>query len=89
MMANDINEIKVDARKDTAPEDEKRVELHLHTPMSQMDAVSSVSALVSQAKKWGHKAIAITDHAVAQSFPDAYAAGKKHDIKIIYGVEVI
>ncbi|MGM0788951.1 MAG: PolC-type DNA polymerase III [Bacillota bacterium] len=88
MIGNDINEIKPVLRKDTAPEDEKRVELHLHTPMSQMDAVSSVSALVSQAKKWGHKAIAITDHAVAQSFPEAFGAGKKNDIKILYGVEI-
>ena len=55
--------------------------------MSQMDAVSSVSALVGQAKKWGHKAIAITDHAVAQSFPEAFSAGKQNDIKILYGVE--
>ena len=85
MMANDLNEIKAPARLDHAPE--KRVELHLHTPMSQMDAVSSVSDLVSQAKKWGHKAIAITDHAVAQSFPEAFGAGKKNDVKIIYGIE--
>lgn len=87
MIAQDINEIKAFQRKDTAPEDQKRVELHLHTPMSQMDAVSSVGTLVAQAKKWGHKAIAITDHAVAQSFPEAYSAGKKNDIKILYGVE--
>ena len=87
MIGNDINEIKAPTRQDMAPEDEKRVELHLHTPMSQMDAVSSVSALVGQAKKWGHKAIAITDHAVAQSFPEAFSAGKKNGIKILYGVE--
>ncbi len=87
MIANDVNEITPVIRKDTAPEGEKRVELHMHTPMSQMDAVSSVGDLVGQAKKWGHKAIAITDHAVAQSFPEAYSASKKHDIKVLYGLE--
>ncbi len=87
VMAQDINEIYKEPRKDTAPEGEKRVELHLHTPMSQMDAVTPIDQLVAQAAKWGHPAIAITDHAVAQGFPEAYAAGKKHGIKIIYGVE--
>jgi DNA polymerase III subunit alpha, Gram-positive type len=87
MIANDVNEIKPVLRLDTAPADEKRVELHMHTPMSQMDAVSSVASLVAQAKKWGHKAVAITDHAVAQSFPEAYSASKKNEIKLLYGVE--
>ncbi|MBD8068264.1 PolC-type DNA polymerase III [Bacillus sp. PS06] len=87
MIANDINEIKPVERLDRAPEDEKRVELHLHSPMSQMDAVTSVSRLVEQAKKWGHPAIALTDHGVVQSFPEAYSAGKKHGVKILYGVE--
>ncbi|QUG41120.1 PolC-type DNA polymerase III [Psychrobacillus sp. INOP01] len=85
IMAQDMNEINPMVRMDTAKE--KRVELHLHTPMSQMDAVSSVSSLVSQAARWGHKAIAITDHANLQSFPEAYAAGKKNGIKILYGLE--
>ncbi|RUL55769.1 PolC-type DNA polymerase III [Lysinibacillus antri] len=87
IMAQDINEIHKESKKDLAPEGEKRVELHLHTPMSQMDAVTPIDQLVAQAAKWGHSAIAITDHAVAQGFPDAFAAGKKHGIKIIYGVE--
>lgn len=52
-----------------------------------MDAVTPVSKLVAQAGKWGHEAIAVTDHAVAQSFPEAYSAGKKAGVKVIYGVE--
>ncbi|SDY70700.1 DNA polymerase-3 subunit alpha [Evansella caseinilytica] len=87
MMARDIQEIAPNERVDRAPEGEKRVELHLHSPMSQMDAVTPVSKHIAQAKKWGHQAIAITDHAVLQAFPEAYGAGKKHDIKILYGLE--
>lgn len=87
MMANDIHEIKVEPRKDVAPDEEKRVELHAHTTMSQMDAVVSPANLIAQAAKWGHKAIAITDHAGVQGFPEAYNAGKKHNIKVLYGVE--
>lgn len=87
MMANDIQEVEVAERLDTAPEEEKRVELHAHTTMSQMDAVVSPGALVAQAAKWGHKAVAITDHAGVQGFPEAHDASKKHDIKVLYGVE--
>ncbi|WP_085992385.1 PolC-type DNA polymerase III [Oceanobacillus senegalensis] len=87
MMANDIHEIKVETRMDQAPDNEKRVELHAHSTMSQMDAVVSPEALISQAAKWGHQAIAITDHAGVQGFPEAYGAGKKNNIKVIYGVE--
>lgn len=85
LLANDVNEIKPNEREDTASE--KRIELHLHTPMSQMDAVTSVTKLIEQAKKWGHPAIAVTDHAVVQSFPEAYGAAKKYGIKVLYGVE--
>ncbi|WP_042144767.1 PolC-type DNA polymerase III [Paucisalibacillus sp. EB02] len=87
MMANDMHEVHVASRQDYAPEDEKRVEFHTHSTMSQLDAVVTPARLVEQAAKWGHKAIAITDHAGAQGFPDAHSAGKKHGIKVLYGVE--
>ncbi|MFD2044138.1 PolC-type DNA polymerase III [Ornithinibacillus salinisoli] len=87
MMANDIHEIKVKTRLDTANDGEKRIEFHAHSTMSQMDAVVSPGRLVEQAAKWGHKAIAITDHAGVQGFPEAYAAGNKNGIKVMYGVE--
>lgn len=86
VMASDIIEIsKPQAKIDKAKE--KRVELHLHTQMSSMDAVTPADQLVKRAAMWGHKAIAITDHGVVQAFPEAYTAGKKNKIKIIYGVE--
>lgn len=73
-------------RADTSPE--KRVELHCHTKMSDMDGVSDVKDIVKRAMKWGHKAIAITDHGDVQSFPDAnHAVPPDSDFKIIYGVE--
>ncbi|UOQ47839.1 PolC-type DNA polymerase III [Gracilibacillus caseinilyticus] len=87
MMAKDIQQAPTITRDDPGLNGEKRLELHAHTLMSQMDAVVSASKLVEQAGKWGHKAIAITDHAVAQAYPEAYAAGQKHGVKIVYGVE--
>ena len=73
-------------RADTSPE--KRVELHCHTKMSDMDGVSDVKDIVKRAMKWGHKAIAITDHGDVQAFPDAnHAVPPDSDFKIIYGVE--
>ena len=74
-------------RMDTSPE--KRVELHCHTKMSDMDGVSDVKDIVKRAMKWGHKAIAITDHGDLQAFPDANHAveGCDSDFKVIYGVE--
>ena len=71
-------------RQDNAPE--KRVELHLHTQMSSMDALTDVGKVVKQAAAWGHPAIAITDHGTVQAFPKARDAGKGK-IKILYGVE--
>ena len=76
----------VSTRMDTSPV--KRVELHCHTKMSDMDGVSDVKDIIKRAMKWGHKAIAITDHGDVQAFPDAnHAIGKDDDFKIIYGME--
>ena len=78
-------------REDTA--EHKRVELHLHTTMSMMDALTKTGEAVATAARWGHQAIAITDHGVASSFPDAFKASKNKvagtdkNIKILYGCE--
>ena len=78
-----------ESRKDTAPE--KRVELHCHTMMSDMDGVAKVMSLAKRAHDWGHKALAITDHGVVQGFTDAnhfmHGLDKEDPFKIIYGVE--
>ena len=87
MMANDINEVAVQLREDRAEKGKKRIELHAHTTMSQLDAVVSPSDLIAQAAKWGHEAIAITDHSVVQAFPEAFFSSQNHDIKVIYGME--
>ena len=80
----DIMQIDHAERTDTA--EEKRVELHLHTRMSNMDALTDTAAVVKRAIKWGMPAIAITDHGVAQSFPDAWHTGEGK-IKLLYGCE--
>lgn len=85
IMANDIGAAEAPVRLDTAPV--KRVELHLHTQMSSMDALTPVKDLFKQAHAWGHDAVAITDHGVVQAFPDAYAAAKANGMKAIFGVE--
>ncbi len=91
-----IPSIRSEARKDTSIY--KRVELHCHTKMSEMDAISPVEAIVRRAYEWGHPAVAITDHGVVQCFPSANKEyqkikeecekkGKECDFKVIYGVE--
>ena len=90
VMANRIIEtegVKKEERIDNS--EEKRVELHMHTQMSQMDAVTSATDLLKRAVKWGWKSIAITDHGVVQSFPEAHKFLQKTgaDLKVLYGVE--
>lgn len=82
----DVNRLPAISREDTV-EGGKRVELHLHTTMSSMDALTKVDAAIAAAARWGHKAIAITDHGVVQAFPDAAKAAKKAGIKPLFGVE--
>lgn len=85
MMIYDIEVIDHVGRQDTS--DEKRVELHVHSNMSTMDATNNITDIVTQAAKWGQKAIAVTDTSGVQAYPDAYAAAKKNDIKMLYGLE--
>ena len=85
IFADDINRVENEKRMDNA--EEKRVELHLHTRMSAMDATCGVSEIIELAAKWGHKAIAITDHGVVHSFPEAKKASNKNNIKLIFGCE--
>ena len=85
IMGRDILRMTKVERRDGS--EEKRVELHCHTTMSAMDGIISANKIIERAAKWGHKAIAITDHGVVQAFPDAQVAAKKNKIKVIYGVE--
>lgn len=85
LAANGMEQAEAPERTDTAPD--KRVELHLHTQMSEKDGVTSVAEAVARAAKWGHKAVAITDHGVCHAFPEAQSAAKKHGIKVLYGCE--
>lgn len=85
MMLTSLELLEKEVRQDN--EIEKRVELHLHTQMSSMDGISDLKKIVKRAKEWGHKALAITDHGIVQSFPYAMDLSKQLDIKMIYGVE--
>lgn len=80
-----IMKLKVEPRMDNAAE--KRVELHCHTKMSKMDGLTPMEGLVEQAIRWGHKALAITDHGVVQAFPFCFDAAEGSDLKLIFGME--
>ncbi|MGN9164070.1 PolC-type DNA polymerase III [Tissierellaceae bacterium HCP3S3_D8] len=85
IMLQSLKKIEKEERMDRSKE--KRVELHLHTKMSAMDGVADLKKIAARAHKWGHKALAITDHGVVQAFPDGMEMSEKLGIKMIYGVE--
>lgn len=86
MIPSDLAEVKAPpSRKDNAPV--KRVEFHLHTTMSTMDAITPIDKYIKTAAEWGHKAIAVSDHGGIQCYPDADKHSKKNGIKMMYGVE--
>ncbi|MDO5724737.1 MAG: PolC-type DNA polymerase III [Tissierellia bacterium] len=80
-----MENIEIDNRTDNS--DKKRIELSIHTKMSAMDGTANVSEFIERAKSFGHEAIAITDNAVAQAFPEAMESGEANNLKIIYGLE--
>jgi DNA polymerase-3 subunit alpha (Gram-positive type) len=85
LYADSMCKVNIITRMDNAPT--TRIELHAHTRMSNMDAVVSAKDLIKTAAKWGHLAVAITDHGVVQAFPEAHEAAVKAGIKVIYGME--
>jgi len=85
LMADSINLIEQEKREDLY--NRKRIELHAHTKMSSMDGMNNFFELANQAYKWGHKAIALTDHGVIQGFPEAMEVAEQIPIKVIYGLE--
>ena len=85
LLAQDINAGTAPERKENSLQ--KRVELHLHTKMSAMDGFVEIKSLMKRLAAWGHQAVAITDHGVVQSFPEAYEEARKYGIKVIYGLE--
>ena len=85
LVPNSIETVEKSEKMDEAPR--KRVELHLHTSLSEMDGINAPKELVARAAKWGHKAIAVTDHGVVQALPEAYSAAKANGIKLILGME--
>ena len=85
LMPHGIMKLNVEQRMDNAAE--KRVELHCHTKMSKMDGLTPMEDLVKQAIRWGHKALAITDHGVVQAFPFCFDAAEGSDLKLIFGME--
>lgn len=85
MMLKSLVKVQKKIKTDESPV--KRVELHCHTRMSSMDGITSFTDIAKRASEWGHKAIAITDHGVVQSFPEGMDSSRKYGIKVLYGVE--